>query len=110
MNMKAYDLSDAQWCFLDLLLRAKKRGIPVLSRMEILHSPTLPQGAAMKLVWGALTIPAELVKHTPPHDFEITEAGASLYNLRFGTKDKAAQPSQIADGVICLPDLSNKPI
>lgn len=101
--MPQYDLSDEQWCFLDLLMRAKERGIDRLNRMEVLHSPSLPQGVAMKLVWAALTIPKELVAMIGQHDFQITDAGVSLYRLRFGQK---VTPTQVADHVICLPDLS----
>ena len=101
--MPQYNLSDEQWCFLDLLMRAKERGIDRLNRMEVLHSPSLPQGAAIKLVWAALTIPKELVTMIGKHDFQITDAGASLYRLMFGQK---VTPTQVADHVICLPDLS----
>lgn len=101
--MAEYKLSDEQWCFLDLLMRARERGIAKLSRMEILNSPSIPQGAAIKLVWAALTIPKELVMMIGQHDFQITDAGVSLYRLRFGQK---VTPTQIADHIICLPDLS----
>lgn len=101
--MPEYKLSDEQWCFLDLLMRAKESGIDRLSRMEILHNKTLPQGVSLKLTWAALTMPSELVTMIGQHDFQITDAGASLFRLRFGQKVK---PTEIADQVICLPDLS----
>lgn len=97
------DLSDEQWCFLDLLMRAKERGVDRLSRMEILHSSSLPQAAAMKLTWAGLTMPDGLVTMIGQHDFQITDAGVSLYRLRFGQEVK---PTEVADAVICLPDLS----
>jgi len=101
--MTEYKLSDEQWCFLDLLMRARATGIHKISRMEILHSPSLPQGAALKLIFAALTMPADLVAMHGQHDFSITEAGASLYSLRFGNDMKPATPTQIADAVIYLP-------
>lgn len=101
--MVEYNLSDAQWCFLDLLMRARQKGIQKLNRLEVLHSPQLPQGAALKLVWAALTIPSDLVTMIGQHDFQITDAGASLYNLRFGKGVQPATPTQIADAVIYLP-------
>ena len=104
--MPEYNLTDEQWCFLDLLMRAKQRGIDRLNRMEILHNETLPQGVSLKLTWAALTMPSDLVKTIGQHDFQITDAGASLYRLRFGQDVK---PTPMADHVICLPDLSAKP-
>lgn len=101
--MTEYKLSDEQWCFLDLLMRARQMGILKLSRLEILSSPMLPQGAAIKLIWAALTMPSDLVVMVGQHDFSITEAGLSLYNLRFGKGLQAATPTQVADAVICLP-------
>lgn len=97
--MPEYKLSDEQWCLLDLLMRAKQRGVERLSRMELLSSKELPQGAALKLTFAALVMPKELVTWHGQHDFAITPAGASLYNLRFDTP----KPTQIADAVICLP-------
>lgn len=101
--MPEYKLSDEQWCFLDLLMRAKECGIDRISRMELLASPTLPMDAKMRLTWAALVMPIDLVKMIGKHDFQITDAGVSLYRLRFGQK---VTPTQIADHVICLPDLS----
>lgn len=101
--MKEYKLSDEQWCFLDLLMRARERGIAKLNRMEVLSSPSLPQGAAIKLVWAALTMPSDIVTMIGQHDFAITAAGASLYNLRFGRGAQPATPTQVADAVIYLP-------
>lgn len=102
-----YNLSDEQWLVLDLLLRVQSRGVNRLNRMEVLYSANLPQGAALKLTWAALTMPDDLVHWIGQHDFEITEAGVSLYNLRFGTAQKAPSPSTIADTVICLPGPSH---
>ena len=69
--MKSYNLSDAQWCFLDLLMRAKSTGIDRINRMELLKSSSLPQSAALKLTFAALTIPADLVQMIGQHDFRI---------------------------------------
>jgi len=101
--MTEYKLNDEQWCFLDLLMRARQKGIQKLSRLEILNSPQLPHGAALKLTWAALTMPSDLVIMIGQHDFSITAAGVSLYNLRFGTAVKAATPTEIADAVNYLP-------
>ncbi len=89
------NLSDEQWCVLDLLMRARQKGVHRLNRMEVLHNTALPQGASIKLVWAALTMPKE-------HDFAITDAGAQIYNLRFGNGSNPT-PTQVADVVICLP-------
>jgi hypothetical protein len=105
--MTEFNLNDAQWCVLDMLMRAREKGVHVLNRMELLSSPSIPQGAAMKLTFAALTIPGELVEWQGKHDFSITEAGVSLYNLRFGTGASPATPTDVADNVICLPDLSS---
>lgn len=96
------NLSDEQWCVLDLLMRARQKGIQRLNRMEVLHNTTLPQGASIKLAWAALTMPKEIVTWPSHHDFAITDAGVDLYNLRFGNGSNP-QPTKIADAVICLP-------
>ncbi len=101
--MTEYKLSTEQWCFLDLLMRARQKGIQKLNRLELLSSPMLPQTAAIKLTWAALTMPSDLMTMIGQHDFSITEAGVSLYNLRFGKGLQPAVPTQIADVVICLP-------
>lgn len=101
--MPAYALSDEQWCVLDLLMRAREKGVHRLNRMEVLSSP-LPQGAAIELTWAALTMPSDLITWCGKHDFSITDAGVSLYNLRFDNPT----PSAIADTVIMLPDLSGR--
>ena len=98
-----YNLSDEQWCFLDLLMRSRQKGINKINRLELLHSQSLPQHAALKLTFAALTMPRELVTMIGQHDFSITESGVSLYNLRFGSAAKPATPTHIADNVICLP-------
>lgn len=99
--MPEYNLTDEQWCLVDLLMRSRQRGIHSINRMELLHSPALPQGAALKLTWAALVMPKELVAWKGQHEFSITEDGVSLYNLRFGSN--AGNPSHVADAVICLP-------
>lgn len=105
MTVIEYNLSDAQWCVLDLLMRSRQKGVHALNRMEMLSSGILPTEAAMKLTWAALVMPSTLVRWTGKHDFAITEEGVSLYNLRFGN-GSAPVPTQIADAVICLPDQS----
>lgn len=101
--MAEYNLSDEQWCFLDLLMRARQRGVDRLNRLELLNSTSIPQGAALKLTWAALTMPSDIVRMIGQHDFQITDAGASLYNLRFGKGAQPATPTEIADHVIYLP-------
>lgn len=96
------NLSDEQWCVLDLLMRARQKGVDRLSRREVLASASLPQGVALKLTWAALTMPSELLTWYGQHDFAITDAGAQLYNLRFGN-GKNPEPTRVADAVICLP-------
>jgi hypothetical protein len=98
-----YNLTDEQWCFLDLLMRSRQKGISKINRLELLHSQSLPQHAALKLTFAALTIPSELVTMIGQHDFSITDDGVSLYNLRFGSAAKTATPTNIADNVIYLP-------
>lgn len=97
------DLSDEQWCLLDLLMRARQKGVQRLSRMELLHNTALPQGASVKLAWAALTMPKELVTWHGQHDFSITEKGAAIYNFKFGKGTDPAVPTQVADAVIYLP-------
>ena len=95
------DLSDAEWCFLDLLVRAKQKGVGRVNRREILHSSALPQAAAMKIVWAGLTLAnTDLVDMHGQHDFEITPAGEDAFRLRFGPK---VAPTKVADVAICLP-------
>lgn len=96
------NLSDEQWCVLDLLMRGRQKGVHRLSRMELLHNTALPQGASLKLTWAALTMPKELLTWHGQHDFSITDAGVQLYNLRFGNGSNPI-PTEVADVVICLP-------
>jgi hypothetical protein len=105
--MPEYNLSDAQWCVLDLLMRSREKGVHSLNRMEMLSSGILPTGAAMKLTWAALIMPPRLVKWTGKHDFAITDEGVSLYKLRFGN-GADPKPTEIADHVICLPDMTRR--
>lgn len=55
--MPAHDLSDEQWCLMDLLVRSRQRGIDRLNRLEVLATNELPKGVALKLIFGALTMP-----------------------------------------------------
>jgi hypothetical protein len=96
------NLSDEQWCVLDVLMRAREKGVVKISRDELLANQTLPQGVLIKLTWAALTMPKELLQwHPGERDFSITGAGAQLYNLRFGNGSNPV-PTTIADTVICL--------
>jgi hypothetical protein len=95
-------LSDEQWLVLDLLMRARKRGVDRINRIELLNS-SLPQQAKLKLTFAALTMPNDLVVWQGQHDFAVTEDGVALFNLRFGKGNDTAVPTAIADHVICLP-------
>lgn len=100
------ELSDAQWCFLDILVRARRRGITRVHRHEIMNSG-LPDAAKVQLVFGGLLIAnGDLVAMHGADEFEITERGLRAYNARFGKGEAAAQPSHVADLVIALPDRS----
>ena len=88
---------------LDLLMRARQKGIQRISRTELLHSHALPQSVLVKLTWAALTMPEDLVTWHGQHDIAITEKGVAHYNFRFGKGTAPAQPTEIADSVICLP-------
>jgi hypothetical protein len=101
--MRAHELSDAQWCVLDLLMKARERGLDLLSRQELLGNNAIPDSAKIKLTWAALTMPEDLVAWRGQHEFCITPQGVSLYHLHFGPGAKA---SEIAGTVICLPDQS----
>lgn len=101
--MPEYKLSDEQWCVLDLLMRARQKGVHSLNRRELLFNATLPQRVSVRLTWALLTLPKDLVTCQNEHIFMITDAGVSLYNLRFGKGTKNPTPSTIADHVICLP-------
>lgn len=78
-------------------MRARQKGVKYLNRLEVLSSKSIPQGVALRLTWGALTLPTELVTWKGQHDFCITDEGVSLYNLRFGLK---STPTTLADAVI----------
>lgn len=100
--MSERQLSDEQWCVLDLLMRARQKGVTLLNRRELMSSQ-LPDMAKVKLVWAALSMPEDLVSWVAQHDFAITEAGATVYNFRFGRGTNAANPTHVADAIICLP-------
>lgn len=92
------ELSDAQWCVLDLLVKAKQCGAGRVSKLELLNAANLPPSAKVKLVFAALTMPPDLVMLHGQHDFEITEKGEKLFDFRFG------QPTGVAECIILLPD------
>jgi hypothetical protein len=97
------DLTDAQWCVLDLLLRAKRKGASRVNRHELLKTRSIPDGVKVQLVFAALTLAngAYVTLHGQ-HDFEITPAGETLFTEKF------KQPSKAADVVIALPDRSRE--
>lgn len=96
-----HDLTDIQWCFLDLLARAKAKGAPRVNRSELLYTDALPANMRAGLVFAGLTMSRELVAmHNNEREFSITEKGEALIKFRFG------KASSIADHVICLPDRS----
>ena len=107
--MTAPNLTDAQWCFLDLLVRAKQKGVDRVNRTELLYSPGLPDIVKARLVFGGLVIAdGDLVILHGTNEFEITEKGIRAFNAKFGKGDAAAQPTAIADVVIALPDRSRE--
>lgn len=97
------DLTNAQWCVLDLLLRAKRKGAPRVNRHELLQTRSIPDSVKLQLVFAALTLAGgEYVALHGQHDFEITMAGEMLFTEKF------KQPSKVADAVIALPDRSGE--
>lgn len=105
MSRKA-NLSDEQWVILLLLMRARQKGQPYVTRQELMNSP-VPQDVMLRLTFAALTIPDELVEWRSHNVCYITEAGVALCAERMG-KSGALTPDQIkqADAIICLPDMS----
>jgi hypothetical protein len=95
------DLTDEQWCILDVLVRARKAGVSVVSRRELLESNALPAGVRVKLVMAALLMPGNLIEHVGS-DFAITPEGVDAYNLRFG-HGANPEPTEMADHIIYLP-------
>lgn len=100
--MSKSELTDAQWCFLDLLMRAKQRGIGALNRKEILYNNALPQQVACKLVFGGLLMMAEDIVTEGVQGISITPKGEALYKLKFG----GSGTTEMADQTILLPDNS----
>lgn len=101
--MPEYNLTDEQWCFLDMLMRARAKGITKLNRLELLNSTEVPSDVLIKLTFAALTMSAGLTLLEGKHDFSITESGVSLYNLKFGQLREAVLADAVANSVICLP-------
>lgn len=103
------ELSDEEWCVLDLLMRSKELDVPFLTRQHILSSEALPDGVKVKLTFKLLTLSGSpWVHHEKAGDkFSITEAGAQLYTARFGKACKTLHASPALD-VICLPDQSQR--
>jgi len=93
------NLTDIQWCALDLLMRSKQKGCPIVSRSELLHSSSVPEGVRIKIVWALLTMPDGLVTHRG-YDFEISDKGMRVFNAMF------KKPSTMGDVIIALPDNS----
>lgn len=97
------ELTDVQWCLLDLLLRSKRKGAPRVNRLELMNADAIPDGVKTKLVFAALTMASgEYVTLHGQHDFEITEAGEHLFTQKF------ANPTTTADLIIALPDQSRE--
>lgn len=93
------DLDDIGWCVLDLLMAARRSGAVWVNRMELLGNERIPSGLRVKLVFRALLMAnGEFVRMHGEHDFEITERGAEVFELRFG---KSA--SGIPEGMLALP-------
>ncbi|WP_267550290.1 hypothetical protein [Rhizobium rhizogenes] len=100
------ELPDVQWCVLDILMRAKQKGIIKVNRHEMLYSEGLPAAIRAQLVFNALLMSnGELIRLVGA-DFEITEKGAQTYNLKFGKRGEMPEPTKIGDLVIALPDRS----
>lgn len=95
-------LTDAHICMLDLLARARERGVAAINRRELLGTSSLPAIGRLRLVFAALTMPNGLVSIANAHDFSITAAGLEVHATLVGT------PSQAADHVIALPDRSHE--
>lgn len=95
------NLSEIQWLALELLMRAKQKGAPVVSRKELLYSANVPDEIKVKLTWAMLKMPDELVIHRGT-DFEISAKGELLFNAMFN------KPSTVADVIIALPDRSGE--
>ena len=81
-------------------------------RHELMNAPLLPVAVRMKLVFAALTMPKGLVDVANQHEFSVTAAGATLFELRFGKRAQTnlagAKPDfvvvdDVVDNVICLP-------
>lgn len=104
MTTTILSLSDAQWCVLDLLLRAEQKGVSRLNRAELLANAAVPEHARVALTWAALTMPETLLQWHGTQEFAITEAGRSALHLKFGA---SAQPTGVGDRIICLPDHSS---
>lgn len=94
-----HDLTDIQWCVIDLLIMARIRGLAKVSRLEMLGAQSIPLQLRLRLVFAALTMPSHLVT-VDGADFCVTDDGISLYRLRF---DDSA-PTRIADVFISMPD------
>lgn len=95
------ETNEIQWLFLDLLMRARDKGVTRVNRHELLSSP-LPDGVKIKLVFQGLTMAnGGLVRMHGPDDFEITEKGVEVFTKKF------RKPTPVADAVIALPDQSS---
>jgi len=93
------NLTDIQWCALDLLMRSKQKGCAIVSRKEMLYSAQIPDGLKVKLTWAMLTMPNNFVTHHGS-DFEISAKGERVFNAMF------KKPTTMGDVIIALPDRS----
>lgn len=96
------ELSDAQWLVLDLLVRAREAGVQRLSRQELLANESVPATLRIRLAFAALMMPSDVVRWIGEHEFEITDAGAEVFNQRY------KRASRMADIIIYLPDRSHE--
>lgn len=93
------DLKDIEWIILDLLMRAKQKGVHRLSKTELLYNESIPVNLRVQLAFNAMLIDTSLVSWHG-QEFAITDLGEEVFVSRFG------KPSKVADVVIALPDRS----
>lgn len=93
------ELQDIDWLVLDLLMRAKLKGVTRLNKTELLYNETIPAGVRIKLAWAAMAMDPSFVTWEG-QDFAITERGEKVFNSMF------KKPTEMADVIIALPDNS----
>lgn len=95
------ELQEIDWLVLDLLMRAKRKGVNRLSKTELLYNDSIPSGVRVKLAWAAMLIDRSVVEWHG-QEFSITEKGERLFNAVF------KNPTKMADVIIALPDKSGE--